>query len=256
MTVILAPQLTNELEAATVTVSELAALQSFAGIEELPVALQVPLASESAHHIDNLSRRGLVTDGYVHPDLADWLRTLMLAEHEVTIRRIAVAQPERMVISWGGRRGSPVGAVRTGDIIRIAAITGAPAAPLRRFLGSVPAMRVRDVRAPREDLLEALGMAGEPAGAESAFRRLGVPAQDARRLVDAFSRLTGMSEIVAGAPRAGSMITSGVFDTPIGRLMTIPACPGDPPWLTLCGGSDARISALLKGLCWAMPTGS
>ncbi|MBB3037991.1 ESX secretion-associated protein EspG [Hoyosella altamirensis] len=252
----LAPQLANELESVTVTVSELAALQSFAGVEELPVALQVPLVSPGEYLIDGLSRRGLVTDGYVHPDLGEWLRTLVLAEHQVAIRRIAVAQPERMVISWGGRRGSPVGAVRIGDIIRIAAITGAPAAPLRRFLGSVPAMRVRDVRAPREDLLEALGMAGEPAGAESAFRRLGVPAQDARRIVDAFSRLTGMSEIVAGAPRAGSMMTSGVFDSPSGRLLTIPACPGEPPWLTLCGGSEARISALLQGLCRAVPAGT
>ncbi|MCW4354641.1 ESX secretion-associated protein EspG [Hoyosella sp. YIM 151337] len=246
---ILTNRLADQLTDVTLTVSELAALQTYTGLDELPVALQIPLASASEYHISALMERGLIVDGYAHPQLAGWLRTLGAASHLVSVRRVTALQPERFVLARSDRlQVVPVAAVRTGDVVRISELTGSVIAPLRRYLGRAPSIRAGDVRAPREALVNALGSGTAVLPAESALRQIGAAPRDARTYSAGLTRITAMTEVTAGPPHADQLV-AGIFDSSFGRFMTVPSGQGGSAWLTLCGSDEARITSLLRRMC-------
>lgn len=240
-----ATQLDHRLADVVLTVSELAALQELIGLEELPVALQVPLVGPGSHHLAGLENRGLLSDGYVHRELAAWLRVLSAADHLVSARKTGSHEPGRMVVAWSQLSASPIAAERAGDTIHITRVTGASTAPLRRFLGRAPAIPSKDFRIPRRALLEALQLSGDVLATAAALKQLGLPSREAHLYAAALAHPLGMTEIAAG-PRGAHTLTAGVFDSRHGRFLTVPARSRNMEWLTLCSGSDAHTSVLLE----------
>ncbi|MBD8506955.1 ESX secretion-associated protein EspG [Hoyosella sp. G463] len=231
----------------TVSVAELAVLQAAAGLDELPVALQVPLGSDDAAAREVLLERGLLTERGPSTSVLPLLR--VLADPEASVSARASMMGARPVMRRGvvARRGGQiVGAARSDDAVRLGPIEGSVAGFLRDIVGPAPRGRelsARDAVVRHDALALAVDGARDANAVIIGLRQAGVAADDAFQFGQVLHHAERVVEVTAPgrAPVA-------VIDAQHGRVLVLPLEERDGAHqrVTVCAGSDHRLQRALE----------
>jgi hypothetical protein len=201
-----------------------------------------------SHAAQALTRRAIIVDGVVEPEIATVLHALQRPDRELAMRLVTPAGIGRFLVV---RHGSLcVTARRVGDQLDIAvlgtniALSDATAT----LLGSLPAAHaapIEPVGAPLSDLTDALSDSHDPQTLADRIRALGAPQRAAVTLGAALGSRQAFAEIVYRVVVDGDdLITRvpaavGVFYTARGRVIGVPSVsPAGQLWSTLKPGSD------------------
>ncbi|WP_187774224.1 ESX secretion-associated protein EspG [Lolliginicoccus suaedae] len=235
----------------TVSVTELALLQAAAGLDELPVALQVPLGSDDQVARAVLRERGLLTERGPSTSVLPLLRALAAPEASVSARASVVGADAGEAMHRGvvARRGDQVvGAIRLADSVRLQAIDGSVAGFLLDVVGPAPRGRelsARDTVVRHEAFASAVDGARDANAVILGLRQAGVAAEDAFQYGQVLHDADRVVEVTAPGRAA-----LAVIDAKQGRILV---CPLDQPdaavqRVTVCAGSEHRLRRALDHL--------
>lgn len=208
---------------------------------------------------EELHEAGIMSNGQVHPVIAEWIRTLCAPERELAVLSAAGGAILRMVLV---RRGDQhVLASRFDDSIVVQSfgdsadeMTDASlSAPVLAALGEARVLDVAPVVGPADELT-----ADHP----QTLVEWGATAADAARIVAVATaeplRLTEIHVIEHGrGNRAGAANVIRIVDTDQGRLMMGPSrMSGRTVWATIGPATPARVAAAIGDLIDMLPAGS
>lgn len=232
----------------TVSVAELAQLQVAAGLDELPVALQVPLGSDDAGARAALLERGLLTERGPSSSVLPLLRVLAAPEASTSARASLMGADAGTVMHRGvvARRGGQiVGATRIADSVRLRVIDGSVAGFLLEIVGPAPVGReliARDAVVRHDVFASAVEGARDANAVILGLRQAGVAADDAFQYGQALHHASRVVEVTSPgrAPLA-------VIDAKQGRVLVCPLGEPDavPRRVTVRAGSDHRLRRAL-----------
>jgi hypothetical protein len=212
-----------------------------------------------------LTQRGILVDGEVHPAVARWLRCLDRPDVELVVRIMDTefqAEMRGMLRMSLVRSGDDhVLAVRCDDEIVVQPVFGRPpqldfiASALSAALGPCPALRFEPLTVSADDLAELPTDATER---RRALVELGAAPLTASVLGRAFDEIERRAEIVVIQHRDGETprpeVCATVFDTPPGRVLGVPKVALDGGNLsTFMPGDDAAVRRSIRTLIDLLP---
>ena len=250
----------HRLQSVMLDVDELDLLAHLAGVDELPVVLDVRPRFDTAVARDaafvtsreSLSKRGLLPGGHPHSDLVDRLAILARPDIELAVRWYRGGAVFRMCLAQAGPL--TVLALRGPDSYVLTEVAAAEPDLVLDVIGRGAALEVDSISAPTDHLVLALGDLTDPPAVVRRLAELG--ARDTERLASALSACHAHAEIVALVHSDGRRWTSApvsVFDTDHGRVVgTSSIAPDGVVWSTLGPGGDTRVRQAIRDLLrWA-----
>jgi hypothetical protein len=248
------------------TDDELQVIASRIGVQALPVVLglrprhgtETALLAAVDIATRSLSKRGLIRDGEVAPELVPLLRALQRPDRELSMRLVTPEGTARVTVVRKGVQC--ISARRVGNEITVDVIEGLPtrsvaAGSLLRVLPASSAADVSPVGAPLDAASQALSDTHDAVLLSDRIRALGAEPRAAMLLGSALAARQAFAEIVyhtldvdeGRISRCPSAV--GVFYTKRGRIVGAPsASPSGQLWTTLKAGSDHAIKQAIGQL--------
>ncbi|MDV3128464.1 ESX secretion-associated protein EspG [Mycobacterium sp. 21AC1] len=211
-----------------------------------------------SHAVHTLTRRGVIVDGVVEPEIVTVLHALQRPDREFVMRLVTPAGIGRTSVV---RRGALcVTARRVGEQldVHVLGVNIALSDVAAALLGDMPAAHpaaIDPVGAPLSDMTEALSESHDPLVLADRIRALGVQQRAAVLLGAALGSRQAFAEIVycvlvngedriARVPAAVAVLYTGR-----GRVIAVPSIsPSEQLWSTLKPGSDQVFGQAMSQL--------
>lgn len=211
--------------------------------------------------VDALEASGVLADGRVHPQVAEWMSLLCAADRELTILSIAGEVALRMVVARSGNRH--VVASRCGDDVVLQEMVVSDPFDMADLAAVVCA--VTGPPPPPQGIMPVVAEASElTADHVQTLLEAGATASDAKRIVAVAAAtprsITEVQVIERGRGyRAGKDHELRIVDTEVGRLMIAPSMQPDESstlWATIGEASPERIATGIEDLIAMLPSQS
>ncbi len=212
-----------------------------------------------------LTEQGILVNGRVLPEVANWLRRLYRPDTEMVARILDMDlgdDPAGMLRVSLVRSGDDhVLAVRCDDHIVVQPVFGRTgqldvvAAVLSSALGPCPALRFEPVTVAADQFAE---MPSDPAERRRALVELGAVPHTATVLTRALEEVERRAEVVMIEHRDGEdrrpEVCVSVFDTPSGRVVVVPRVAMDGRvWSTYAPGDETEVGRSIRALVDLLP---
>lgn len=264
MTVLGAGRGPSTLGAVVLSLDEMQFLLEELQIDDVPVVLDAIGRYDNVTQHDaalaaaaeSLTERDLLTDGDVHPELADRLRALNHPHWVVALRLVVDGQVSRMCLAKGDDLVTVALRGPTSYVID-EADEDLPG-PVLAALGPAEPLDLTGMNASTEDLIPIFGDLGDAAATARRLAAVGTPDRDAQSLASALVHLVAHAEIVGVAHGDGTREYAdnhiAVFDTRNGRFLATASKADDGTrWTSLSSGTPARLRTALLDLINGLP---